>query len=327
VHVGSSTGAELIQRVMTSEGWLGATLAEVATHADRIVTLGAGIVREAPLLAERFIKPAVAAGRARWTHIASDVQAAEMGATHNLTWPRAEWYSRLTQLLWSMQPQGDRAGLTGDMAELSADLQQARYSVWLWEMDELCDAVDELIVRRLLGISRRLSDDRRCALLCLDSSVGRVTALETLLWLTGCHATARYTGSRWVCDALLAQATLNDWQERFDAILMIRSLPGLSPLPNLNSAHHLVPACTPAVELIDDKRVTRVAAVSVESAGHVFRGDRATTLLCTAGDEESQRLPHQAGDWVDSTSGLPTAAQVLEEVGRRLPGREVEHAH
>jgi hypothetical protein len=328
VHVGSSTGAELIQRVMTSEGWLGATLAEVVSHADTIVTLGAGIVREAPLLSERFLQPAVAAGRARWTHITTDSQAAaELGASHTLTWPRAEWYARLTELLWSMQPNGSISRLTGDLAALRAGLQQSQYSVWLWEMDEFCDAVDELIVRRLLGISRRLSVDRRCSLLCLDSNVGRVTALETLLWLTGCHATARYTGDHWMCEPNMVEATLNDWQDRFDSILMIRSLPGLSPLPNLTAAHYLIPAGTPAWDSIDTTRLTRVAAVSVDSAGHVFRGDRATTVLCTAGDKESRELPHPTEDVFDSASSLPTAAQVLAEVGRRLQGQEVGHAH
>ncbi|MEZ6079198.1 MAG: hypothetical protein R3C56_27070 [Pirellulaceae bacterium] len=64
VHIGQSSGSAATHRVLADQGWLGSSLAEVATHADLIVTLG-GLRVESPLLALRFWLRRLAGGRAQ----------------------------------------------------------------------------------------------------------------------------------------------------------------------------------------------------------------------------------------------------------------------
>ncbi len=315
MHVGGSTGSEIAHQVLTSEGWLGTSLAEVASHADLIVTLGDGLLAEAPLLPRRFLQPAVDERRAEWFHVSPNQRSSEeVGATRILNWPREQWYDRLTALLWDMQADASGHASSPDIHELSAVLQQSRSVVWLWDADEFCDAIDELTIRRLLGICRELSEKGRSALLCLDSNVGRVTAHETLLWLTGCHATARYEQQRWIRPLPPSDFALDDWESAFDSILVVQSVPSPSPLPNLNAAHFVVPDCSILNGQVDPLRITKAAAVGVQCAGHLFRGDRATMFACQA-DSASELL-----------TNLPTAAEVLDAVRVRFEWEGSGHA-
>lgn len=318
LHVGESTGSELTQRVLTSEGWLGTSLAEVASRADLVVTLGDGILSEAPLLVERFLQPALDADRAQWLHITSHASST-LGSTSqvipqgSLHLPRGEWYDLLTALLIELQTNAGGISASPDLQALCAALLQSKNIVWLWDADEFCDAIDELTIRRLLGICRVLSTRARCALLCLDANVGRVTAHETLLWLTGCGSTTSYDPQRrcWQRPAGVANFSLHDWQARFDSILLIESVPALKPLPDITAAHYLLPACrtaarTMAGSAIDPQRRTTIATVGVQSAGHLFRGDRATTMLCQVEPSSTRE------------NSPPTAAEVLDAVRAQL---------
>ncbi len=343
IHVGLSTGAAASHRVLTSQGWLGSSLAEVASHADLIISLGGGLQAEAPLLAPRFFAPALNGDRAQWWHIdshAANSQAANSQAANSLAadsssdlqpsptwtavWPRAEWYAQLTLVMLGLQDDSVRAdAVAGQMHEstraLLGKLRSAKNTVWLWDVDEFRDAIDELCIQRLLGISRLLSQTARCGLLGLDAQVGRVTAMETLLWLTGCSGTAQFDGQRWSQPHALSELALEDWSGVFDSILVVRSLPSVYPLPSLPEAQFLVTEPSLLPDHVSYEKVTTVASVGVDRAGHVMRGDRATLLYCPADTAPSPSTT--------MTSRLPTAGELLQHLRQRLQAGGVLHAH
>ncbi len=287
IHVGQSTGSRSAHRILTTEGWIGTSLAEVATHADLIVTLGTSILSEAPLLRARFLAPAIDNRQAEWCHIGDDPSCTS-GATAFVHWPRSQWYKQLTELLLSLQqsPGEDRQepGLKREQAgrALLDKLRRAKSIVWLWDAEEFCDSIDELCIRRLLGIARQLSLHTRCSLLRLDAQVGRITGEETLLWLTGFAPTASFNGQSWRCPQHLERTRLEDWQRDFDSILLIRTVPTPTPLPRLLATHYLLQhyEAKPVGTTINS--VTPVGCVGVDRPGHLWRGDRATVMLCGA---------------------------------------------
>lgn len=329
IHVGQSTGGAASHRVLTSQGWLGSSLAEVASHADLIISLGSCLRTEAPLLAQRFISPALASGRAQWCYIDSHAVAPDTAApdaatpqtgnhpTPNWTvdWPRSKWYEQLTQIMLGLQDESACAeSMAGRISEstheLLGKLRGAKNTVWIWDVDEFCDAIDELIISRLLGIGRLLSQTARCGMLALDAQVGRVTASETLLWLTGCSGTAQFDGQHWRQPPTLAETPLEDWPNLFDSIVVVRSLPSVYPLPNLQASHFIVPDGSLLPDHIADTRVSVVSSVGIESAGHVMRGDRATMMYCQANAALARPMP--------TTPKRSTAAELLEQVLRRV---------
>ncbi len=339
VHIGQSSGAAAAHRVLANQGWVGSSLAEVASHADLIITLGGGLRSEAPLLAQRFFKPALAGGRAEWFHIdahrdaylppASGAHTDENQPNYTAVWPREMWYKQLTHILLALQPEsqpeaqlGARQGATKDesVAALVSKLQRAKNTVWLWDAEEFHDAVDELCISRLLAISRLLMLSARCSLLGLDAQVGRVTAQETLLWLTGCSGTADFDGQRWSQPQSLDHNTLEEWQHVFDSILVVRSVPSPHPLPNLTAGHFLVAEQSLLPDRVATSRLTRVATVGIDCDGHLMRGDRATMMYCAA--SESASLQDK-----QAQSRLPTAAALLDQVRDQLQSGATTNAN
>lgn len=324
IHVGQSTGAAASHRVLVNQGWLGSSLAEVASHADLIISLGSDLHTEAPLLAQRFFSPALASGRAQWCHIDSRVSRSQASTSKECNqpapnwtavWPRSEWYEHLTHIMLGLQNQKMcAASVAGQMSEstgaLLDKLRSAKNPVWVWDVDEFRDDIDELCIHRLLGISRLLSQTARCGLLALDAQVGRVTAAEALLWLTGCSGTAQFDGQQWVQPYASSDMSLEDWPKAFDSIVVVRSLPSVYPLPSLAASHFVVTSLSLLPDHVADDAVTRVGSVGVHSDGHVMRGDRATMLFCQANETVSQSLP--------VSRQLPTAAEMLEQVRRRV---------
>ncbi len=217
VHVGQSTGLRAVKRVMSSSGWFGTTLSEVAARADLVVTLGDGAVKESPLLPSRFLFGGGIDRAITWIHITPHEIGTQKDASHGsdvsfvdgprtpdfvFHWPREQWYERLTEVALTTLGQGNNRQFNGELKtsvhllvqKMSEYLQRSQQSVWIWDVDDLHSEVDELVVRRLVDIAARQNATARCALLPLDLDAGRVTAEETLLWLTGCLERQRGTG-------------------------------------------------------------------------------------------------------------------------------------
>lgn len=326
VHVGQSSGASATHRVLANQGWLGSSLSEVATHADLIVTLGGGLRSEAPLLTQRFLAPALASGRAQWCHVdvhnddtrvqSSGSSASKVTPSFIAVWPRDKWYESLTHILLALQEASPTSGRQRAQTDDSVDalvskLRRAKNIVWIWDAEEFRDAIDELCISRLLGISRLLMQSARCSLLCLESQVGRVTAQETLLWLTGCSGTADFDGARWSQPLSLGHIPLEEWQHAFDSILVVRSVPSVYPLPDLDASHFMLTEQSMLPDDVEANKVTRVSTVGIDSGGHLMRGDRATMMYCAASApaaSESEPAPTR----------LPTAAALLDQVRNQL---------
>ncbi|MCA9132094.1 MAG: hypothetical protein KDA45_03035 [Planctomycetales bacterium] len=289
VHIGQSTGGALPQRVLGRQGWLGTSLAEVATHADLILTLGDDILSEAPLLPSRFFQPAIDRQPQAWWHISQRPPTASReqeppspSPSKRLCWPRKEWYQRLTNLLWHLRDAPQPPPLDAGQEALLGRMRQARYAVWLWDSEEFCDAIDELLIRRLQDMAQVLSGNARCSLLSLDANVGRVTAEETLRWLTGLSTTATFDGRQWTAREHWEHYQLDDWPSEFDAILFVRTVPTLRPVPHLQADHWLLPEDGFLAADVDPQTVLRVAATGQSCSGQLMRGDRGAMLLCHA---------------------------------------------
>jgi len=305
IHVGQSTGSHATKKVMVSDGWLGTSLSEISARAELVVTLGDSVLREAPLLGERFIQSQTRTIQPYWVHIsqqafdgASATEASEQKiaiAPHEVIyWPRDHWFDGLSQLALSLLQPSDLACIASKstISQFSARLRAAKQTVWMWDIDDLHFQSDELIVRRMLSIARAMSERMRCALLPLDLNVGRVTAEETLLWLTGCPTTATWSGTHWYRSPRYADYSLEQWSSAFSSIVLVSSLASDRSLPNLPADVTIQTA--PA----NQDHEVQVAAVGRDCSGHLFRGDRGAVLYVEA----------------TSTSELPTAAELLTQL-------------
>ena len=152
IHVGQSAGSHAVKSVIASDGWLGTTLSELSARAELIVTLGDGVLRNAPLLAERFFQSPARAVQPYWIHISisqhvSDDNFAGQASGNGLCvtphdwihWPREQWFENLTQLALALQPPESQVSLTPVTAitNLSASLLAAKQSVlWLQGKDD-----------------------------------------------------------------------------------------------------------------------------------------------------------------------------------------------
>lgn len=297
IHVGQSTGSHATKKVIASDGWLGTSLSEVSARADLIVTLGDGIRGEAPLLAERFFQSQTRTVQPHWIHIsqhATVVDEPSAVAPHEVIhWPRQQWFDSLSQLALHLNSSSPVANAASPaIAQLSTRLLDATQAVWLWDVDELHFQTDELIVRRMLSIAKTLSERMRCNLLPMDLNVGRVTAEEVLLWLTGCPTTATWDGSHWYRSPHYADYTLEQWSDAFASIVLVRSLASDRSLPNLPAS--VIIQTSPA----DQQHEFQVAAVGQDCSGYLFRGDRGVVLYAEA----------------TTSSELPTAAELLTQL-------------
>lgn len=301
VHVGQSTGSHAVKNVMASEGWLGTTLSEIAARSELVITIGDGLRSESPLVAERFFHSQTQSNQPYWLHISQHAEDHDLAFATNspaispnevIRWPRDQWFDRLSQLALILQQPELSANASSSISQLSARLLAAKQSIWMWDVDDMHFQSDELTVRRMLSIARTLSDKTRCALLPLDLNIGRVTAEETLLWLTGCPTTATWSGESWYRSPRFADYSLEQWSAAFSSIILVSNLASDRSLPNLPAD------ITIQTSPVSQAHEVQVAAVGRDCSGHLFRGDRGVVLFAEA----------------TSKSELPTAAQLLMQL-------------
>ena len=313
-----------------------------------MITLGDSILSEAPLLADRFLHRAGAAAgevvQLEWMHIGSPSSTPPKGCSQVIELGRTAWYAELTDLLLALRSGQASLLENSPLTPLYAKLQTARYAVWLWETDEFVDSIDELTVRRLAALARWQTEQARGSLLCLESNLGRVTAEETLLWLTGCKTTARWDGAQWHSPPSLREYSMDDWRQAFAARLILRSVPTVEPLPDLDASMLIVPAGQALTASAGDRRVVRVPAVGESSCGLLFRGDRGTVATvkqaCAAGPTvggavESSRTSRQSApapseeSLASAETLLRRAAELRESSRICLPNQSgsANHAH
>jgi hypothetical protein len=309
--VGQSTGTEATKRVITSEGWLGTTLAEVTAHADTIVTVGEGLLIDAPLLRSRFIEPAIAQRQANWIHVTDRLASPASAAIESskvrpniVSLERTRWYEAFTEVLCRLRGDSFQPAVFSELQLLLAGIEESTHCVFMWDVDEFYESLDELLIRRMLGIARYRSRSARCSLLCVDSNIGRVTAEETLLWLTGCNTSATYDGNRWCHNHRYQGYSMFEWEQEFDAIVFIRTCPSTRPLPDLGFRWKIMDESHGDRKAVGDA-VTYIAEIGTWSPGHLMRGDRAVMLLCDSGEP-------------DVVCARPTAEAVLKALYHEL---------
>ncbi|MBX3420894.1 MAG: hypothetical protein KF752_04980 [Pirellulaceae bacterium] len=277
IHVAQSSGQSAVQRVMTGDGWFGTTLADASRHSRLLITLGSSWIERSPKLLDGFDF----AESCRWWQI--DVENGQQhpalpAPTRRLLWPRADWYrnfSRVASLLQrTSEPTFDAT--SAEIVDLACALRESSNSTIAWEVSQLNNPDDELLIHHLWNLARVVNSSNRCQLLAFDSQPGLVTAQAALMWLTGCSATASYSGTDWSCPTYLSAFQLSDWQREFDGIVLVRNTPSPEPLTPLRSE---VTLSESSMAFRDGLHAGRqmVAAVGVEDSGFLIRGDHGAT--------------------------------------------------
>ncbi len=282
LHVAQSPGAEITAAVLNSDGWLGTTLAEVGSTAALVIHVGKQHLRASPMLELRFANP-----QAQHLFLDdcpdswnSDEQLRD--ATLQLNWSKDQWLDGLSRTLLVLSDQSTALEREADQIDRDAGLLAemllgSHYTVILWSEDELADELDMLCVRRLLELSRYVSRTNRCSLLALSQDPGRVTAKDTVLWLTNHTGPMRYSGQGWIKE-WLPHESLQQWQQAFDWIMAIRTLPSDRPLPELTFDLVIDAHCNQHVHewngsVEQRTRWLPVAAVGVDAVGDLLRAD------------------------------------------------------
>lgn len=279
VHVGQTPGSEVMGRVMASEGWLGTSLSELSQQADLVISVGDRLLSQMPLLAARYFVPQRAAESKGWFHLAASPGQAQAGM-QRMEVDRQDWFAVFTDLLMALKSPPAALPAGSPMTDLLAAMRQSKYAALVWQTDDLVDDLDELWVRRLAAIAEQQSKTSRCSLLCLDSSPGRLTAEETLLWLTGCGPTAQYRDGHWRQPPGVPARELADWQSRYASIVIVRAVPTQLPLPALQAELVLTPASELQYVPASAKKVCAVSTTCIDTPGFLFRGDRGGVTLC-----------------------------------------------
>ncbi len=281
IHVGQCTGKEVTSRVMSSEGWLGTTLSETRTNCDMIIALGQTLLSSMPRLVELLSS---ADGPKRWIQLGPQSllgSAAETEHEHVPVENDAQLYRLLTSMLelhagMAVEPQRGAAWL------LDAINSAEKVAIVLDVADVVNDTT-ETCLRRLTQLARAFGDASKVSLLCLDSKPGRVTAEETLRWLTGHSPTARAAfvsqptcesqpgiHKRWHAPEPTPKS-LEDWREKFDFVCTVRTIPADEPLPNLNPDLSIIAEGDLSARQTSDKCVRFTG--STTGLGYLFRAD------------------------------------------------------
>ncbi len=286
IHVGQSPGSPALKRVMRIERWHGTTLAEIASQCDLIVTIGDGVLTESPLLIDRFWDRPDASVNRHWFHITSESVVDGGRATRLARQPdrtilveRRDWYAFFTLLALELDSQAETLGGAKDpnlpmaeAVEVAGCIVQHRACALVWDIDDLYFDVDETILRRLASIARIIhdrEDGHRCGLLPIDMQLGRLTAEETLMWMTGHASTIRWRQDRWDSPSHVESFSIDDWQTHFETIVLVNNVARLKSSPNLNATLSLQTSAARGSNEI------QVASVGVDDSGHLFRGDKA----------------------------------------------------
>lgn len=306
VHVGQTTGTKIQKRVAATEGWFGASLNEAACHADLVVTFGDSLLTDLPqldtLLRQRNDR------QSHWCHLGSQPISS---ADSNVTIPRSGWYRSLTELL--LTEVDPSVALNAQLTELHKLINGCRYGVIVWHADEFLDELEELVLRRLTELTRRVSQRSRLALVCVDSNPGRITAQETMLWATGHTPSTTFRSGVWQHRNDLDSFSLHDFEREFSSILMLRTCCTGTPLPELSCELALLPENELQFAPMAARNAVAIAAVGEQVPGLLFRGDHALVLNCDV-------------DCEDTAGHVPTIQALLTDAVQRIsPPSDQEH--
>ncbi|HBE68073.1 MAG TPA: hypothetical protein DDW52_07980 [Planctomycetaceae bacterium] len=298
IHIGQSTSTRLHRRVAESSGWLGTTLAEATTHSQLVITLGSEIETEVPQLAKQLVRP-----ESTWVHL-GEWSSEVVRPDHIIPTAVSGLYALLTEVLLRLRYESLGQRDTNSQLLYSA-IAGSDYTTVVWSADQFNDDLDELTLRRLVAISHLVSQTHRFCLLPIEANTGRVTANETLSWLTGYSPSASFDAGRWSSKADRTGWPLEKFRRTFGSIVMFRNVVTANPLPQVGANLSIVPA---GYAELAQGEVVEISAVGQGSAGHLMRGDGALSIFCGANQLSlSKRHTRQ-----------PSALELLTELRERL---------
>jgi hypothetical protein len=302
IHVAEGLGDKAVTNVAMTDGWFGTTLAEVANHAQLVITLGTHWIELLPLLAERFLSPH---NGQLWWSITLPEQSLPDPALRphgSLSWSRKHWDRELCLLL-------AQNSASPDSQQLALAIRHSANTAIVWEKSEFNQPEDEMLIHRLWNLAHQQNQIARLGLLALDGNVGRETARSCLLWMTGCLTTARRAASGWISPDHYRHYGPADWRAEFDAIIVIDNSTWQTPQSDIGA--DFVITSSPLLNPLEQKssgptqkqqgvrQCYQVGLAGVDHDSLLFRADQGT-VCCV-------RAPASTQPGV----GLPNAADIL----------------
>lgn len=312
IHIGQSTSTGLQRRVSESTGWLGTTLAEATGHSQLVITLGSEVETELPQLGKQLTR-----AESTWIHL-GEWRCEPVKPDYVIPVAVSDLYALLTEVLLRLRYES-LSQRDADSQLLYSAITESDYTTVLWSADQFNDDIDELTLRRLVAISHLVSQTQRLCLLPIEANPGRVTASETLSWLTGYTPSVSLHDGQCRSQVERAAWPLERFRKAFRCIVMLRSVAAAAPLPRVNADVSIVPAgFTESAQ----GEVVEVTSVGLGAAGHLMRGDAALTVFHdgtfddVSGTSSNERI-----------AGPPSAIELLSELRHRIQLSTGAHTH
>lgn len=292
--VGEGARAQLL--AVERAGWVTGTLAEARNRPDLVLLLGDGWRTAAPRLVERVLLPAARLDDRPRRIFQLGGAPPEEAAIEHLPCSDAALADRVSLLRAMLR--GRTVAAPEPLAELAAAIRAASYRLLVWSASTLPQPT--LTLHHLAALTRELNAEGRAIGLPLGSSPGPLTARQLLLWQAGVPEPVSYADGapehdpwRWSGERLLAEGgtDLLLWVDAFGS-----RPPPVTTVPTVLLSRPGQPA-TGTTEV-----TLPVATPGLDHAGDLYRTDPVVALRA----RDLRRTP------------LPTVAEVLEAIGKRL---------
>jgi len=303
--------------VLQDSGWMTCTLAEVKNRADLIVVVGVDVEVGFPRFFERHVwvdgmfvraceRRVVYLGKAPSGQAAVSPEGIppQVMPCDDADLPQVMAVLRALVKGESVAVQAVGGIAVDRLAELAEALKGARYGVVVWSAAALDWPHAELTVQMLCEMVKDLNRATRCSGLPLGGKEGDQTAVQVCGWQTGYPLRIRFSRGTPEYDPYLNATSRLLAEGEVDALLWLSAFNGKKTPPDAAVPTVVVGRCGMTFEKSPQVFIP-VGCPGIDHAGHTYRTDNVVAV----------RL-YRLRD-----VGLPSSAQVLQAIERRLQVR------
>ncbi len=323
----NSNGLFRNMRIMQEHGWITTTLAEVKNRADLIVLVGTDASSRFPRFFERFVwtdstlfglrsseRAVVALGEA--TDLSAARSPTGVPATH-LRCDNADLREVLgtlrTLMSQGVETKPERSAAFAPrqapiampaLHGLLAQIQAARYPVFVWCTPDLAFPHAELTVLALTQFVRQLNVKQRAAALPLGGSDGDATVNAVHLWQTGYPLRAQVNAGARHYDPFHHSTERVIAEGALDCLLWIDAFSPTSRVPKVSVPHIVLGTVAARASNADAAVYINVGTPGIDHRSELMRSDQVVLLSLDAMRADATR---------------PSVARVLQAIHEALP--------
>lgn len=275
-------------RVMQDEGWIMATLSEIANRAEIIVILGAYPLLRFPRLIERLVPKHgglfrqkdpefVLLGPWRDTAVPNTLKAYRHRIIHTEPKQLDQRIRALSATLSAKSRSEEKSSSSeGAIPRLSRDLLQCRYSAIIWSAAEFTGDYPELSLETLSKTIKAFNRTIRCVAMPLGGSNGDTGFYHAATWQCGYQNRISFGEGFPHYDTVRADGRYLLENDKTDLLIWISPL---DPSPPPETQQSTVAIAHPKMPLSESVDVFIPAGIpGVDHAGHMFRTDSIVSL-------------------------------------------------